>query len=910
MIIGHTFRSKARGIVPLMLWAGMIFNSIAYSQDYSASRIGVRRGGKITYEPQGPGVLFGALDPAVKKWYVPQELFMEYQWKQWEYTNYARDRYQRYVDISHEGDYFYDLYGSYISRGWLIYDWTQTQDQPRGSRIFKTEKYKTFFSNLLVSSDQKGQYHLGVTIGDEIRTTLTPMTFSKPSFSGIQIDYQSDVYEATALLARPSSPAGAGAVASEQTSQTVLTGGRATAQLGDFVKIGATYVNVHNSTTLLESFEGSPRSGSLSIGQNLQSVTKLFIRILDDSPEDKEDGAALFSWDLIIEADIKIVTENIDEEGIGTIVRTIERQVVRASEVGLIPSPQGGVPRRGFWEASGAEAIDLLFDLREGSYTGPDPTQIKKVTFEVVVANDYRVEVSSDRQNDRIGNIVYLLAARADGNVKDSSNLKLLRIDYGLPTATEIYGVTLEANDILGFDIYGEYDRSRSYRKYPNSLETKHKTASDEADAWMVNISKIEYPWFLFGEAYSMEDNYNTSAFLTNFGANDIFYDEIGNFKYELVDDNDDQDRNPDWGRKFQGLDTKVFPGFDENQDFISDFNQNDSRDRPNAVPDYDEPFLRYGTDRPEFLFGIDMNNNKWVDRFENDDDADFPYDIDHRGFNAYVGLHVTPEVRLMIGQNREELLSGDGDNITSYVLFTLDKDFPALGRLKIFENFKLAKDNIEDDLRQWDERARRNVPTPDPLAAQDTWINSAFVSFDYTKKRNLNIISKLKFDVWNQRSEREDFNFFGLINKADYTFKIGVLDIQPRIKNALRISHGSPPIFVASEAAELRSDPKRRENTLILFTIATLPVLNGSEFQGGVEYTIFRQLRQELRQGLTDHFKESVLAVQFSNAVDYLGYKLISQFGMRWSRKKLAGEEDAVTGSVAFATVYAGVQE
>ena len=28
--------------------------------------------------------------PAVRRWYVPQELYSEYHWRQWEYTNYAR----------------------------------------------------------------------------------------------------------------------------------------------------------------------------------------------------------------------------------------------------------------------------------------------------------------------------------------------------------------------------------------------------------------------------------------------------------------------------------------------------------------------------------------------------------------------------------------------------------------------------------------------------------------------------------------------------------------------------------------------------------------------------------------------------------------------------------------------------
>ena len=78
--------------------------------------------------------------------------------------------------------------------------------------------------------------------------------------------------------------------------------------------------------------------------------------------------------------------------------------------------------------------------------------------------------------------------------------------------------------------------------------------------------------------------------------------------------------------------DDRVFPGWDQNNDFIPDFNQNDNAVRANRRPDYDEPFLRFDVDRPEFLFGVDMNNNFWVDQFENDDQPDYPYRKDHRG--------------------------------------------------------------------------------------------------------------------------------------------------------------------------------------------------------------------------------------------------------------------------------------
>ena len=97
----------------------------------------MQRGGRVSYEPQGPGVLFGALDPTVKRWYVPQELYNEYRWQTWQYTNYARDNYQRYVSTALEGDYLYDLYGNFVTQGWLIYDMRrQTARRVSASTVF------------------------------------------------------------------------------------------------------------------------------------------------------------------------------------------------------------------------------------------------------------------------------------------------------------------------------------------------------------------------------------------------------------------------------------------------------------------------------------------------------------------------------------------------------------------------------------------------------------------------------------------------------------------------------------------------------------------------------------------------------------------------------------------------------
>jgi hypothetical protein len=864
----------------LIVPAGKGFSQMV---DYG-TLLGTRRGGETTFEPVGVGVLFGALDPAVKKWYMPQELFREYQWRQWEYTNYARESYKRYVNISLEGDYYYDLYGSFVTRGWLIYDWRQDQPERSGSSLIKDKRYTGWFDRLLIASDSKGEYHTALTIGDEIRTTLTPMTFSKPTFNGVQWDFQSDKYAMTALFSRISLPligTDQGAHL-EKTSNTNLTALRGTAQVGHFVKVGATYVNSHQSHTLLESFSGSPLSGNLTTDQNSAKVSKIVLRLSDDSPEDKTGGAALYSFDVIIKGKNRL---------------TGEMETVRGGEIGFRPILEGGFQERGYLAANGEETITLPYDFTDPSYTGPDATMIERVTFELVVANDYRLEWTSDRQTNRDNQPVFLLVARAPGNVRDNSNQRIVRFDYGLPTANEIYGFTFEVNDLMGFNVYAEFDRNRRFRQYPNVNKEKHYTAVETSDAWMVNVSKWTYPYFAFGEAYSIDGRYSTTAFVVD-DKGAIDYENKLQNRYEFVDDNDDQDRYPDWGRVHQhggSQDHAVFPGWDENNDFISDFNQND-----NLVPDYEEPFLRYSVDRPEFLFGIDMNNNFWADRFENDEEPDYPYKRDHQGYNVYVGAHIIPDVRLTLGRQHEWLMAQNNKNRTHYALFTLDKDYAGLGRLRIFSNVRLSKDDISDNLFQWVQPSRSSGTQQriaDPLAARNTWINSTFLGFDYTGVKNLTAVNKVKFDLWDQRDRieglRDTHRFFGLINKADYTVRLGNFRIQPRIKNEFR-----------RETPVLKNDSPRKENMLLFLLVTKFPILKKSEIELGTEFSMFRQLQEPTPAGLQDDYEELIGALQLTNRGDYFGYKLTTQIGMRVGRK--FGEK---TTTASFITVYAGAE-
>ena len=865
----------------------LLLGSGGWAQDYGARLGTMQRGGKVSFEPTGPGVLFDALDPVVHKWYVPQELYAEYGWRQWEYSNYARNAYQRYVNTGIEGEYFYDVYGNFLTRGWLIYDWREESPQPFGSSLYKSSRFAGWFSRLVVAADHKGQYHYALTVGDEIRTTLTPMTFSKPKFNGLQWDLAADKYTASLLLSRISAPnpefTQFSTGGDRRSDVTNFAGGRFVVQVGDFVEVGSTFASAYQSNTQAGAFSDDMLKGQLSAPQNFSNVTAIEVRLRDDSPEDGEDGAALFAADLLI--------------------WDLDGKQTRGSEIGFRPQIEGGFLRKGFLSADGNETIVVRFDFNDRTYSGPDPGNIERVRIELVVANDYLIEVSSDRQEG-----VFLPVAQARGNVRDSSNQRVIAFDYGLPTANQIVGFTLELTDLAGFDGYFEYDINRQFRQYPNLGQDLHSTTSDRADVWLINLSRSTYPWFGFGEAFRVDPSYQTAMSLVDRDGTPKYNQSL--WRYEFVEDNDDQDQFADWLRKGSGeVDREVFPAWDENNDFVSDFNQNDNEDSPNLIPDYEEPFLRFHVDRPEFMYGIDMNHNQWADRFENDEEPDYPYARDREGYNTYVGAFVDPDIRLHLGRQRVRQITRDRRNDADYFLVTLDKNHAARGHLRLFQDLRLVRDTIQDDLLQWiqEENTRGSQRlVRDLRPAQDTWINTTWIGHDWTPVRGMYVGHKLKWQRYSQRGSddevelrgaRRHSHFFGLIDKAEYRLNVADLTIIPRWKSEFR-----------SQVPVDRTEPRRRELVELAMLILRHPVLRRSILEGGVEYQWFEQLKKPIPPGADDDFRGLVLSTQLTNLSDYQGYRITTLLGFEVARRMQAGQ-DTRTSTRGFVTLYAGVE-
>ena len=843
------------------------------------------------YRPiQEPGIYgarvhASALAPNRRKWYLPQDLYYEYRWKGWEYSNYAREQYQRYVDILLEGERNYDIFGNYISRGFRIYDWTENQPQPQGSGIFKSPKFSGWFSRVIVSSAHKGQFFTSMTVGESIRTTMTPLTFSKPTFNGIQWDFLTDKYGLTLLSSRLNSPGNLAnnesSPASRSENTTRLFGARAVSQLGDFAQMGGTWINVANTRTDLTFGENSLK-GILTKPQNTGNVETVTIRISDDSPESPESGALLFFDRVIIDGE----------------VHTEIKPIIR-----------GGVRSGGNIEAKGADVLELIYDIRNDfrpTEKLPIFQEARKLEFELIIANDYKVEVASNMQVDRLGDEVFLPVAQARGEVTDGTNQRFLRFEYGLPTGHEVIGVDMEITDMAGLNVRAEYAVNRRFQRFPNQNFTKLAADQATAQAAYLTASYINYPWFAYGEAFTMEPDYSTTSFISNSLGGVDYGDEQRNL-FEFVDDNDDQDRFADWFRAGQlgtgigvsggsaGGDTEVFPGLDENNDFVSDFNQNQ-----NSRPDYSEPFLRYAVDPPEFLFGMDMNNNTLIDRFEDDRLPDYPYERDHAGYNLYGGLRLTEQIQLTAGRLREELLSRDRSSEVNYGLITADWRLPGMD-ISVFEHFKFVKDNIPEDRIRWIDPIGL-TDFPDPLDNQDTFVNSLFLRGRYHRIRNLNVAAKLKYEIFSQRGDqtdiRRDRSFVGLINKADYTLRLNdSFTLFPKWKSTFR-----------SETPSDRAlqDTKSLEQTLFLVTRYT--VIPGTTWLAfGTEFSNFDNLKKKSEQaqvGVVEDFRSLVFSILFSNTSAYLGYKLTMNTGFQWERQSF--EEATRKETLTFVRIFA----
>ena len=839
--------------------------------------------------------------PELHKWYGPRQLHETYD-RPWyaRDTFYAEGGYRRYVDQLLEGSQWYDSFGTSLGRGWLVYSWTQAQPAAQGSVMRKKsfgvsgrDTYSGFFSRLVIASDgdSRGSYRL--MVGDEIYTSFTPLTFYKPRFNGMRLDYAADSYRTSLILSRPSEPN-----RDMRTDVTHVMGGHAEWDAGADLQLGFTYISAHNANTKGDFTSGNPMHGILTSRQN-QGLQDLWVSIRDDSPADGRGGAVVFSHDLVM----------VDTSG----------QEIRASEIGLLPFIEGGRAQGSSLVADGSDRIVLHYNLADIGAENLRSVDLQRTIVELSLANDYRVELASDLQTDgevRNPEPIFLTFARAAGNVGDGSNSSVLQVDYALPTANELAGINWNLADWMGLSMRGELVVNRRHGLYPSPNISRGYHAVEEATAAYGTLLYQRFPWVFYAEAFSLDDTYSTSYWLTGPSGIIRYKDRIPQL-YELVDDDDDADATPEWERPFQPSSSTVFPGYDENGDFIYDHNQN-----RNLQPDYDEPFLRFRSDRPEFLFGFDMNHNGTIDRFEDDDLPDYPYRRDQRGFNTYLRAHAGPDMEFLLGRQKLRRLSGDGRTRSWYFMWMWKKAVPA-GKLRLFEHGALIEDNIADPVNHWVQpvgAVGRMRQIEDMLPGRNTWKNTIYADFEHKVGSGIRLLHRAKWAHWRQRDSAEqvagrdgrmDSGFIGVINKAEWSIPIGLAVVEPRFKSEYRqvrpFSRRQPTATILEETLFLIwTQPLLAETVGVAYYPRYGRQVFNTELQLGLELTWLRLLDGALLD-VHDDFNGWTAVGQFVNRVGYQGYQLAIRAGLRLGQRSFADGEQQHT-SLFFFSINAGL--
>jgi len=532
------------------------------------------------------------------------------------YQNYSGRNYENYSSVLLRRK-FYDNFGNFLVDGVTVFGLSEEQrpanfqllDIPTSS-LSKSRFYSSYFSNLVILNDSYGGLSSRLMIGDAIRTKFTSLTLDKARFNGIRWDAATAKYRGTVLASRISDPVRMNPEIVLTTAQQVrrvrewtayLLGGHFETDIGDILTIGATYVNQHQRRSSLDSKDISLR------GVPANAVPRVvFVRIHDDSPGDNS-GPIIFGPPQIYingraHAMTNINGRSPDPQRVD-LRFPIQYWVIRNFEPLYVATyPQRDTVSQTDYVHYAARSsrtdiarypVQLESNRRDLdnniTYAYVIPPGVNSLDFSVILSNDYKITAGHDWINNVdeydspgfrshadsvvIGSLAvpttFRTMVRAEGNVRDGSNKRVVTFSYGLATGLAVYGMNFKLN-WQGFNIEGEFVRSLEFMKYPIG---RGALFEDVGRGFYLRGTKKVGRLTLGAERYNIDPRYKTM--LDIYTMDNSYYGQqnspvppdflgfdpsaastpiaslpgeyipglAGGAVYSLVDDNDDNDR-------------------------------------------------------------------------------------------------------------------------------------------------------------------------------------------------------------------------------------------------------------------------------------------------------------------------------------------------------------------------------
>ncbi len=829
-----------------------------------------------------------------------------------EYTNYASELYKNYSQEVQTLKW-YDDFGNYLIEGLNVFRLSQTRPGLTSAdrTVVKTRYYTNYFNNLVIFQDSYKGFATSLMVGDAIRTKFTSLSLDLARFNGIRWDGATRKNKFTVLGSRVSNPVGmpiddivrgAAAIERPQRWPRLLFGGHWKTEVGDVLKLGATYLNLSQIKSALESKERNFFKGDVTEAQ----PDTIYLRFTDDSPE-TDYGSMVF----------------------GTPAATITYEEEGARKKMAVE----GIPQRPVTYPLEVNGRDSFI------FTYPIPGELKTISvdFVAVVANDFRISYShayapNPLIPDTTKSTFFKVARRAKGDVHDQSNKQVVYLHYSLDTGISIYGIDFQAN-VFGLEVKGEYLINARHSKYPLLPGDRY---TKKSSAWYLHLKRRQGPFILGGELFRIDPNYETALNIYSYETlpypwnyQDTSYDTSGAYDW-LVDDNDDNDRYPDGWWQWTGVDSLIyrensreildldnpqpdagiFPGLDENNDGIPDDDQN-----TNGMADYEEYFMMYYRDPPRFDWGDDWNNNGIIDNRENDRDPDYIYDRDLKGNHVFVSLSTGRGAAFTLGTVRQEQVAGGGRNRINYGKWLYNLNLPRYGRITLFHVTKRVKDDIPDPTYQFEgEALTADVEefqfTADPLTTQNSYVHTTYLGTQLLRIPGLRVENNLKSDVNRMHKthfqEKATVEYWGGVHKIDYTIKpFPKLSISPQFK--YRWEWGQ--IKETDQASEtwvhqywvmpiLRVDYELTPRTIFRAG------LQGDPFF--LDDKVFMHRSRNKLDPSTSH-DARIFKVMVTNGSDYFGYKVYFNAGFEMQRISYLEEEESEDYSRIFVRILAG---
>ncbi|HIG54868.1 MAG TPA: hypothetical protein EYG11_08890 [Candidatus Latescibacteria bacterium] len=516
---------------------------------------------------------------------------------------------------------------------------------------------------------------------------------------------------------------------------------------------------------------------------------------------------------------------------------------------------------------------------------------------------------------------------------------KMVEFDYGIPTGQALYGLDWDLT-LKGLEIKGELVTNPQYFLFPVGSNAG-KRFDKRALGYFLTAQKELGPFEIGAEAFNMDPDFSGNYDSIRGGV-PFFSDDCVTCpqmqEMFVMTDNDDNDQWPDEMNNerpsAEKADSGIFPGLDENNDLIPDSDQNF-----NGIADWTEPILFYDADPPEFIYGIDFNNNGVVDYRENDALPDYPYPRDRQGFHFVAtkkGLGRFGKWA-SVGYYSMKEPAGGGEANAAYARYEHAFVSSYFGKIRINEDIKVVKDDIRDDVYIWkDVGFTERLPSPfphlsgnqieardlnsqlfppdvDPLTMRNSLVNTLFFGSTFKQISGLNIINNIQ---WIRNSQSDDIFDDGIqqtagvlstitmVNKLDYTISAGNLSIRPMFKHLLLREH-SDVLKDATGQGSIRS-----------FSIYA-PILRTrfdltpkSNLQLGFQGLPFWRHTSRDRVNERNDFKEWTMVLMMSNRSDHYGYNLASQFGLIKTNREFDDDtrsSDSFDNSRIFFDIVAG---